>query len=98
MVWEPDSIDLAHDGLMTEIIAASYPIYQGSPIVDLVHKNKIKAWNVPMGALYALLREIGAGRPGLLTKVGLDTFVDPASEGGNAQQGNRSELCPARQV
>lgn len=73
---------LAHEGLMTEIIAASYPIYQGSPIVDLVHNNRIKAWNVPMGALYALLREIGAGRPGLLTKVGLDTFVDPASEGG----------------
>jgi propionate CoA-transferase len=73
---------LAHDGFMTEIIAASYPIYQGSPIVDLVHNNRIKAWNVPMGALYALLREIGAGRPGLLTKVGMDTFVDPQSEGG----------------
>lgn len=73
---------LAHEGFLAEIIAASYPIYQGSPIVDLIQRNLIKAWNVPMGALYALLREIGSCRPGLFTKVGLETFVDPASEGG----------------
>ncbi|MGV6874463.1 CoA-transferase [Pseudochelatococcus sp. B33] len=77
---------LAHEGLLMEIVAASYPIYQGSPIVDLVKRNVVKAWNVPMGALYALLREIGAGRPGLLTKVGLGTFVDPAEEGGRLNE------------
>ena len=43
--------------------------------------NEIAAYNVPSGIMFDIHREAAAKRPGVLTKIGLDTFVDPAHEG-----------------
>ena len=76
---------IAKSGLITRIIAGSYPSGPSSaepPLIwQMLGTNEIAAYNVPSGIMFDIHREAAAKRPGVLTKIGLDTFVDPAHEG-----------------
>lgn len=76
---------IAKRGLLAKIIAGSYPSGpSGSepPLIwRMISANEIPAYNVPSGILFDMHREAAAKRPGVLTKVGLQTFVDPDREG-----------------
>ena len=76
---------LAQDGMIDTIIGGSYPSGPSSanpPLIwDLVVNNKVAAYNLPSGVVFDILREAAAHRPGVLTKVGMNTFVDPRLEG-----------------
>ena len=50
-------------------------------IWQMIIENQVEAYNIPSGILYHMHRESAAGRPGILTKVGMDTFVDPRRQG-----------------
>ncbi len=82
-----DGVDhIAEPGLIARIIAGSYPSGPSnmpSPkIWQLIDGNAIEAYNLPSGVLFHMHADAAAGRPGVLTKVGLDTFVDPRRQGG----------------
>jgi propionate CoA-transferase len=76
---------IAKPGLIARIIAGSYPSGPSSAepprIWQMLGSNEIAAYNVPSGIMFDIHREAAAKRPGVLTKIGLDTFVDPAHEG-----------------
>ena len=76
---------IAEKGLLGRIIAGSYPSGPSSSepprIWAMLLANEIPAYNVPSGIMLDMLREAAALRPGVLTKVGLYTFVDPANQG-----------------
>jgi acyl CoA:acetate/3-ketoacid CoA transferase len=76
---------IARLGLISRIIGGSYPSGPSSfdpPLIwQMLGRNEIAAYNVPSGIVFDMMREAAAKRPGVLTKVGIDTFVDPAREG-----------------
>ena len=76
---------LARPGLLGRTLCGSYPSGPSSAeppaIRRMIEEDAVAAYNVPSGILFDLHREAAAKRPGVLTKVGLDTFVDPEQEG-----------------
>ncbi|PZO80581.1 MAG: acyl CoA:acetate/3-ketoacid CoA transferase [Mesorhizobium amorphae] len=76
---------LAQDGMIAAIIGGSYPSGPSSAeppaIWKLIGENRLAAYNVPSGIVFDILREAAAMRPGVLTKVGLETFADPRLDG-----------------
>ncbi len=76
---------LAQPGLIDTIIGGSYPSGPSSsepPLIwQLLGRNEVAAYNVPSGIVFDILREAAGKRPGVMTKVGLDTFVDPDLDG-----------------
>ncbi|MBW0159247.1 acyl CoA:acetate/3-ketoacid CoA transferase [Sedimentimonas flavescens] len=76
---------IAKDGLLCRILGGSYPSGPSSKpmpeIWKMIVENRVAAYNVPSGILFDMARETAANRPGVLTKVGINTFVDPIREG-----------------
>src|SRR5262249_49652853 len=86
-MWGIKGIDhIARPGLLSRIIAGSYPSGPSSAeppkIWQMIGEGSVAAYNLPSGVLFDMHRDAAAKRPGVLTKVGLDTFVDPDRQGG----------------
>jgi propionate CoA-transferase len=85
-MWGVKGVDhLAKAGCLARVLAGSYPSGPSSAeppeIWKMISGNAIPAYNVPSGILFDIHREAAAKRPGVLTKIGMETFVDPLHEG-----------------
>jgi propionate CoA-transferase len=81
---------VAHPGLVRRVIGGHWS--WSREMQQLASDEAIEAYCLPQGVLSHLLRNIAGRGPGLLTHVGLGTFVDPRLEGGRLNERTTEEL------
>jgi propionate CoA-transferase len=87
---------LARPGLLARVIAGSYPSGPSSlpspEIWRMIQEDAVAAYNLPSGLIFDMLRDVAARRAGVLTRTGLDTFVDPRREGGRMNRAAQENI------
>ena len=75
-------------------MSCSFGSYYGSipKIRNLIQENLIKGYSLPQGQISLLFREIARGGPGIISKVGLHTYVDPDIRGGKLNKITKKDV------
>ena len=87
---------LGHEGLVETNIGG---YWGNSPsLVELALANKLKGYNLPQGVLSHLVRASASGKPGIITRTGLHTFVDPRLEGGKINSITTEDMVEVMEI
>jgi propionate CoA-transferase len=81
---------LHHEGLLKRVIAANFG--RMPKVAAAAQEDKIQGYNLPQGVISKLYRSCASGSPGLFTKVGLHTYVDPRLGGGKVNSVTKEDL------
>ena len=87
---------LHHEGLLSRVIAANFG--RMPKVAQAAQENKIQGYNLPQGVISKLYRTCASGQPGLFTKVGLHTYVDPRLGGGKVNEVTTEDIVKLVEV
>ena len=73
-----------HEGLIARTISSYLSVCP--KLCRMVEENKVQGYMFPLGPIMQLFQEVGRGMPGVMTKIGLGTFMDPRYDGGKLNQ------------
>jgi propionate CoA-transferase len=74
----------AHEGLVGRFFSSNLSL--APKMRPLVRDNAFPAYMIPQGVMSHMMRAIAAHRPGVISAVGLHTYVDPRLEGGRMNE------------
>jgi propionate CoA-transferase len=86
----------AHKGMVSRWIGGHTGL--APDMARMVIEGACEGYCLPQGVICQLWREIAAHRPGVITKIGLGTFVDPRLEGGRMNQATTGDLVQVIQL
>ena len=84
---------LDEPGLIRRMIGGSYWPIGSTGLIERILDGEIEAYNLPVGTIYAMLEASAAGRPGVITQIGVGTFADPRLGGGALNGKSDAELA-----
>ncbi|MGD9501003.1 MAG: acyl CoA:acetate/3-ketoacid CoA transferase [Methyloceanibacter sp.] len=87
---------LHHERLLKRVIAANFG--RMPKVAQAAQANKICGYNLPQGVISQLYRACAAGQPGLFSKVGLHTYVDPRLGGGKVNEVTKEDIVKLVEV
>ena len=87
---------LAQEGMLKRVIGGFWGITP--KLLDLALKGSFEAYNFPQGLIARLYSAIASNSPGIITKTGLGTFLDPRIEGGRLNDRTTEELTEIVQL
>ncbi len=87
---------LAVDGLVACDIAGH--LGMAPKMAAMIHEQRIDSYNFPQGVISQMFGAVAARKPGVFTKVGLKTYIDPRIEGGRMNARTTMDLVRVMEV
>ncbi len=88
---------MSHEGMVKKKVVSSH----FTPMIKInrqAAENKIEAYNMPLGIISHLFRASAGRKPGIITKIGLKTCVDPRNGGGALNESSKEKLVKVMEI